>query len=53
MEKPEHLFQAIHQAGARAAELLAGHEPLPLGDDVERELRKLRRCAADSGETTS
>ena len=43
----------VDEAGARAAEMLATHEPLPLGDDVERELLKLRRRAADAGEATS
>ena len=36
----------LDEARQRADELLAAHEPLPLADDVERELEKLRRRAA-------
>ena len=43
----------IDEAGQRAAELLSAHEPLPLGDDVERELAKLlpraRKRQEDAG----
>jgi trimethylamine--corrinoid protein Co-methyltransferase len=38
----------IDEAGRRADELLAAHQPLPLGDDQERELEKLRARAARS-----
>ena len=41
----------VDEAGRKAAELLATHDPLPLGEDVERELRKLRRRAAEAQET--
>jgi len=34
------------EARQRVDELLATHVPLPLGDDVERELEKLRQRAA-------
>ncbi len=37
----------VEEAGRKAVELLAGHQPLPLGDDIERELEKLRRRAAN------
>ena len=40
----------IDEAGQRAAELLSAHEPLPLGDDVERELAKLLPRARKSQE---
>jgi trimethylamine:corrinoid methyltransferase-like protein len=36
----------VQEAAARAAGLLATHEPEPLGDDVERALRELRDRAA-------
>jgi trimethylamine--corrinoid protein Co-methyltransferase len=34
------------EARHRVDELLSTHKPLPLGDDVERELEKLRQRAA-------
>ena len=37
----------VEEAGRKAAELLAGHQPVPLGEDIERELGKLRRRAAN------
>jgi trimethylamine--corrinoid protein Co-methyltransferase len=36
----------LDEARQRTDELLAAHEPLPLADDVEHELEKLRRRAA-------
>jgi trimethylamine---corrinoid protein Co-methyltransferase len=38
----------IDESGRRADELLATHQPLPLGDDQERALEKLRARAARS-----
>ena len=37
----------VEEAGRKAVELLAKHQPLPLGEDVEGELEKLRRRAAN------
>ncbi len=37
----------IDEARAQVEETLAAHEPLPLGDEVERELARLRQRAAD------
>jgi hypothetical protein len=37
----------LEEARAKVDELLAKHEPLPLGDEVERELARLRARAAD------
>ena len=37
----------VDEAGRKAAEILAEHRPLPLDEDIERELEKLRRRAAN------
>ena len=37
----------VEEAGRKADELSASHQPLPLGDDIERELAKLCRRAAN------
>jgi len=42
----------VDEAGRKAAELLAGHEPLPLGEDQERELGELCRRAVRAQEAT-
>jgi trimethylamine--corrinoid protein Co-methyltransferase len=38
----------LEEAGEKVAHLLATHKPLPLGDDVERELEKIYRHAQES-----
>jgi trimethylamine--corrinoid protein Co-methyltransferase len=38
------------EAGSRAQQLLAAHEPLPLEEDVERELERILRRAGDEME---
>ena len=43
----------VDEAARRATELLATHHPLPLGEDVERELGKLRVRAARAREATA
>ena len=43
----------VEEAASRARELLAAHEPLPLDDDVERELREVQRRAAAAAEVTA
>jgi trimethylamine--corrinoid protein Co-methyltransferase len=37
----------VEEAASRARELLAAHEPLPLDDDVERELSRIQQRAAE------
>lgn len=39
-------LSTVEQARVRVEELLAAHEPLPLPDDVVRELEKIKRRAA-------
>jgi len=38
----------LEEARDRVTHILESHEPLPLGDDVERELNKIRKCARES-----
>ncbi len=40
----------VDEAASRAEQLLAAHQPLPLGDDVERELQAIARRAAATTE---
>lgn len=43
----------LDEARAEFERIRATHDPLPLGEDAERELRKLRRRAADALEATA
>jgi trimethylamine--corrinoid protein Co-methyltransferase len=43
----------VEEAASRAQQLLAAHEPLPLDEDVERELRAIARRAAEHPEATA
>jgi trimethylamine:corrinoid methyltransferase-like protein len=40
----------VDEAASLAEQLLAAHQPLPLADDVERELRAIARRAAATTE---
>jgi trimethylamine:corrinoid methyltransferase-like protein len=40
--------QLLDEARAEVERILATHEPLPLGEDVERELRKIEEKAKES-----